>query len=361
MKILHITPHLGGGVGKVLSELVKRSKTVLSDIEYNIEHTIVCLDKPEKQQFINIINSVGNKVIIEPTENELVELIKNSDIVQLEFWNHPILFKYICTIEIPKIRLLVWYHNNGLYNPIMPKKLLLEAHMVLYTSSCSYQNVSNTGYVFSSGGFKEFPKQKNKNYKSISVGYVGGTNFSKLHPDYAEYINEVDIPNFKVKIIGDLYNKEILEKQSTKFEFKGFIPNLVDELKSINILAYLLNPYHYGTTENSLLQAMSMGVVPIVLDNKCEIQIVIDNYTGFIIHNKKEFAEKIKFLANNSNKLEELGNNASDYVRNKFTIENTEFELKYNYYRLMNKEKRKIDFKKIFGNNPEEWFLSCQT
>jgi hypothetical protein len=213
----------------------------------------------------------------------------------------------------------------------------------------------------SSGGFKEFPKQKNKNYKSISVGYVGGTNFSKLHPDYAEYINEVDIPNFKVKIIGDLYNKEILEKQSTKFEFKGFIPNLVDELKSINILAYLLNPYHYGTTENSLLQAMSMGVVPIVLDNKCEIQIVIDNYTGFIIHNKKEFAEKIKFLANNSNKLEELGNNASDYVRNKFTIENTEFELKYNYYRLMNKEKRKIDFKKIFGNNPEEWFLSCQT
>lgn len=353
LKVLHITPHLGGGVGETLSGIIEYS--ILNNSCIN--HTVVCLDKLEKAQSFNKIIECGTEVIIQPSISELENKMKEFDIVELEFWNHPIIFKYLCTMKIPKIRLLVWYHNNGLYNPILPTKLMSEAHLILYTSSCSYQSINNTGYVFSCGGFKRFPEQYNKDYNKVCAGYIGGTNFSKLNPDYAEYVNEA---NIKVKMIGDSYNKEILENQTDKLEFKGYVENFVHELKTINVLAYLLNPYHYGTAENSLLQAMSMGIVSIVLDNKCETQIVINNYNGFVVHNKEEFSEKIKELSNNKTLFKKLGKNASDYVRRKFTIENTEFELNCNYYKLMNKEKREITFRNIFGNTPDEWFLSCQ-
>ncbi|WDC83278.1 hypothetical protein PL321_10865 [Caloramator sp. mosi_1] len=46
LKILHITPHMGGGVGKVISELITLSKE-------NISHKIVLLEKPEKINKIN--------------------------------------------------------------------------------------------------------------------------------------------------------------------------------------------------------------------------------------------------------------------------------------------------------------------
>ena len=377
-QILHITPHLGGGIGKVLYELVEQS--IKSHSEF--EHMIVCLDKPEKRQFVDKINEHGNKVIECPTVDQLKFLMEKSDIIQLEYINNPVIFKYLCRMDIPPIRLLVWSHNNGLYNPIIPLKLTLDSHKFIFTSPCSfkkqyktetkwiYNNDGSTkwgefeegflGWIFSSGGFEEFPYVE-RNYKNISVGYFGSTNFSKMHPNYADYVNEVDIPDFKVKIIGDLHNKEILEKQSNRFEFTGFVTDVVEELKSINVLAYILNPEHYGTTENALLESMSMGIIPIVLENPAEDCIIGDFYSGIKIRNKRDFKNVIRFLYENPRVCKWLGTCASESVRNIFSIENTSLALNNSYEQLMKMEKRKIDFKSIFGDTPDQWFLSCQS
>ena len=81
---------------------------------------------------------------------------------------------------------------------------------------------------------------------------------------------------FKVRLIGDLLNREILEKQSDApvgagmLDFRGYTTDVASELRAINVMAYLLNPQHYGTAENALLEAMTMGIVPVVLDNPAE-------------------------------------------------------------------------------------------
>jgi glycosyltransferase involved in cell wall biosynthesis len=369
MKILHITPHLGGGMGKFLSGIIKQAKICdISDISDN-EHIIVCLDKPEKMQHINKIRQYDGKVIECPTKNELEDLMKKSDIVQLEYINNPIIFKYLCMMDIPPIRIVVLSHNNGIFNPIIPKEFIENSHKFIITSPCSWETLSNTynhnediGCIYSSGGFEEFPFPViyRKIDEKMSVGYFGSTIFSKMHPYYADYINEIDIPNFKVKIIGDLHNKEILEKQSYRFEFKGFVPDIYSELKSINVLAYILNPEHYGTTENALIESMSIGIVPIVLSNLPEMSIVENNVTGFIVNSSIEFAEIIEYLNNNSDEIIRLGLNAMKSTREKFSIEKTESNLNNYYIKALLMEKRKIDFKQIFGYTPDQWFLSCQ-
>lgn len=370
IKVLHITAHLGGGVGKALSGLVSQAVTSCSEVR----HIIVCLEENKKTQFIDKIHECGGEVIVCPSTHRLEMLMKDSDIVQLEWWNHPITIKYLCSTYIPHIRLLVWSHNSGLHIQIVPKKLILASHIFLFTSQCSFENKDiinlipefgdKLGVVSSSGGFQGFPEPRDRTNENISVGYFGSLNFAKLHPRYIDYITAADIP--KVKIIGDLYNQDTLNKQcdiadkTGMLEFTGYVPDIVHELDSINVLAYILNPEHYGTTESSLLETMAMGIVPIVLDNPAERCIVDNHNTGLIVHSPDEFAKAIRWLSDNPIERQKLGIQAAKSVRERFSVEKTGISLNKYYQKILSMKKRKIDFIEIFGNNPAEWFLSCQ-
>lgn len=372
MQVLHITAHLGGGVGKALSGLVAQESISGS----GVKHLIVCLEEPEKSQFVDRVRRYGGEVIVRPSMDRLEKLMEDSDIVQLEWWNHPATIKYLCSMSIPPIRLLTWCHVSGLHTPIIPKQLILASHIFLFTSQCSFESKEvmslipefgdRLGVVSSSGGFIGLPEPRKRANESISTGYFGSLNFAKLHPRYIEYLAAVEIPGFKVKIIGDLCNKDVLNQQcdalgkAGMLEFTGFVPDVVSELDSINVLAYLLNPEHYGTTENALLEAMAMGIVPIVLDNPAERQIIDDYHTGLIVHSPDEFAEAIQWLSENPDERQRLGSQAAKSVRDRFSAEKMEASLNTYYRKILSMEKRKIVFSEIFGTDPSEWFLSCQ-
>ncbi len=368
-QILHLTAHLGGGVGKVLLNLQEQAKKS----KLGFEHIIVCLEEPKS----NIIKIKDNdNIIISPPRYRLERMLKRADIVQLEWWNHPILLKTLCTLDIPPIRLLTWCHNNGLYNPLIPKQLIINSHTTLFTSDASYNDEEinylipvledRMGVVYSSGGFNNLPESINNSPDKLSVGYLGSTNFSKINFNYVDFISKVNIPDFKVKMIGDVQNKDILIQHCKNvdkpnlLEFTGYVPDITEELKKINVLAYILNPQHYGTTENSLLEAMAMGIVPIVLNNLPE-QCIISNYeTGIIVSNPEEFSEAIQYLFDNPIERQIMANQAKKYVRECFSIEKTEKHLNEYYWKVLSMKKKTIDFKKIFGNTPDQWFLSSQ-
>jgi glycosyltransferase involved in cell wall biosynthesis len=372
MQVLHITAHLGGGVGKALSGLAMQASISGS----GIKHLIVCLEEPEKSQFVDRIREYGIEVIVCPSMHMLEKLMADSDIVQLEWWNHPATIKYLCSMSIPSIRLLTWCHVSGLHTPIIPRQLILASHIFLFTSRCSFEAKEvwslipelgdRLGVVSSNGGFQGLPEPRKRVNETISTGYFGSLNFAKLHPRYIDYLAAVKIPGFKVKIIGDLCNKDVLNQQCDAqgkggiLEFTGFVPDIASELDSINVLAYLLNPDHYGTTENALLEAMAMGIVPIVLDNPAECQIVDDHNTGLIVHTPDEFAKAIQWLSENPDERQRLGIQAAESVREKFSVEKTEATLNTYYRKILFMEKRKIAFSEIFGTDPAEWFLSCQ-
>jgi len=356
MKILHITPHLGGGIGKVLSELVKQSiKTNdVNHIEHHIEHQIMCLEQPEKLQFIEEINKYGKKVIICPSIQEQIYLINDADIVQLElFDSHGInkgksqSIKYLHDSNSPlnnlPIRFIIWYHNNGLYDKFLPYELVEKSHKFLFTSQCSFENKrlitkfeskineSNLNTVFASGGFNNIPFTEVLYDSSARFCCFKQLNPAKLHPDIDSYLKCLH-SNYKIKI------------------FENFVPDIIEELKSTNVVIYLLNPKHFGCSENLLLECMAMGIIPIVFNNPAERYIVENGKTGFIVNDITEFKNVICFLYKNMSERYKIGLNAAKSVRERFSVKKTEDGLNHHYNELMQINKEKIDFSLIQFN-----------
>jgi len=368
--IVHITPHLGGGVGKALSTLVAAQKGS------GFAHTFLLLEQPRKKQFLDALAGLGARIEFLSRDNLVWELLSAADIVQLEWWNHPATFEFLCRNELPPMRLLVWSHVSGLHTPIIPRGLLEAAHRFVFTSPCSFQAPVVAGLdekcrarlgVVSSGVGLAAPRPRRlRSDNLLRAGYIGSLNFSKLHPNYVKYLAAVDMPNFKVTIWGDPQNRDVLLEQCCQagkpemMEFAGYTTDVADELAALDIFVYLLNPYHYGTAENALLEAMSAGVVPIVLANPAERVIVRNGETGYVVDTVLSFAETIQYLYENPAERVRIGTNAARWVAARFAPENMGQGMGEEYSRIGSAAKRRVEFQKIFGRNPSDWFLSFQ-
>jgi glycosyltransferase involved in cell wall biosynthesis len=369
-KVLHILPHLGGGVGKALWSLCEGATHSC------YKHSFLLLEEPNKKQFINKINDLGCDVHITPDINMVDKLILDADIIQLEWWNHPVIFKFFCERNLPEMRLIAWCHVSGLYTPIIPINLVKASQYFLFTSEASYhaENISSLdekylsklGVVSSGIGFS----QKNKKIvgvnKDLNFGYMGSLNFSKIHPQFVNYLSKIPIKNFKLKIWGDIFYKEALISQCHDIgypdliEFNGYTTEPDKILSDLDVFVYLLNPNHYGTAENVLLEAMSLGVVPIVWNNPAERAIVEQGETGLIVGNLTEFISAVEYLVNHPDDRKRMSINASKQIAEKYSPIIMSQSMSCFYEQLMSHIKLTIDFKSIFGNDPYEWFMACQ-
>ena len=320
--------------------------------------------------------STYSKNIKAKNKKTINKLIKSADIIQLEWWNHPAIFQFLCTHNFPKIRLLVWCHVSGLYTPIIPIKLISSSSRFLFTSACSYKSddiisLNETdklklGVVSSGTGFTPEKPKVFKSKVQLNYGYMGSLNTSKLHPRFIDYLSGVSISNFKVGIWGDDFYKDDMVFQCEEvgnpnlIKFNGYTTSPASTLLSLDIFIYLLNPNHYGTAENVLLEAMSLGVIPIVLNNPAEIEIVKNRETGLIVSSKNEFVEAINWLENNPDERKRISINASKIVAEKYTLETMFQSMKSFYDQNMSLPKSTVNFNNVLGSEPYEWYMACQ-
>ena len=368
IKVLHITAHLGGGVGRVIANVALFRKVIHSDIE----DIIVCLEPPHKEQVIATLRSAGIVVEIAPSTEELDQLIKAADIVQLEWWNHPLLAQLLSSREHIFTRLVIWSHTSGLHYPAIPESFIALPHTFLFTTpvSLSLYDLSTTntvGVVHSSGGFNDVPAcQREFSKRPLKYGYTGTIKPVKLHPHISDFIAAVNVPGFAVEFYGDPGPHPAMDtklKNNTalagRIHLRGFTDHLYKVLQNMDVFVYILNPTHYGTTENGLLEAMACGVVPVVLNNPIESSIVKNGETGIVVDSPADFALAIKRLHDNPQLRQRMSEAASDDVRSRFSIDVTNRQLREHYQQLLNTPKRRFDFRNIFGITPWEWFSSC--
>jgi glycosyltransferase involved in cell wall biosynthesis len=369
IRVLHLTAHLGGGVGRALSALCVAAAAA----GRATRHDFVTLEAPEKRAFAERITGLGGAVHVQPSAARLAELLAAADVVQLEYWNHPATLAALCSLpEGLRMRLVVWSHVSGLHSPVVPAALVAAAHRFIFTSPCSpgaSDRHPSVDVVASSGGFDHLPETRPREPvpgRPLRMGYAGTLSFSKLHPQYAELVAASVPRGAPVRLIGDEASREALEARARAvgrpdlFEFRGYREDVASELGALDVLLYFLNPRHYGTTENALLEAMALGVVPIVLDNPVERLIVRHGETGFVSRTGADVAACVARLATEPELLPRLGAAAAADVRSRFDPARTEAQLDRHYREVMALPPRHVPFRDVFGDTPAEWFRRTQ-
>jgi glycosyltransferase involved in cell wall biosynthesis len=284
MKILHIAVHIGGGVGTVLKNWIKK--------DFENEHTILLLNHNYYDNDYNIkYKNMRNKY------DDINILVSKADIVIIHFWNHPYLFEFLINSKMPANRLCIWSHISGLYSPYnFTKDLINYPDKFLFSSPVSGEN-----FIWTTGGIEKYiHKEKVLDKSKFVVGYIGTLDYSKLHPKFVDICKGIHqkIPNVKFIICGTGGDEEKIKNRiaihgiDEIFEFKGFINNNIEDIiTTFDVFGYPLNEKHFGTCEQVLGETMACGVEPVVLNNPSE-KYIVEGY-GRVSNNIKDYINNI--------------------------------------------------------------------
>ncbi len=332
-KILHITPHLGGGVGRVLLNYISKVKNCSS-----FEHKVTCLDyandnaiEAAKNVSFFLIDNMVNK------KQELLNMVTEADIVLIHWWNHPLLYDFLVRTELPPCRVIIWSHISGLHPPyIFTDKILNYPDLFVFTTPVSYeakevQILSDEQkkflrVVWSTGGVEHVKSVILQAHSGFNVGYIGTVDYCKIHPDFLNICNRVNIPKIKFIVCGGASEKEIMEEAEgfgigEKFNFTGLISDITEYLSIFDIFGYPLASYHYGTCDQVLAESMAAGIVPVVLSNMMESYMVKDGKTGIVAKDENEYIEALQTLYFDEDLRYSLSRNAKDYALKAFSLD----------------------------------------
>ncbi|MFA6145609.1 MAG: glycosyltransferase family 4 protein [Sulfurimonas sp.] len=330
--ILHISPHLGGGVGTVLLNYLSKVK------HYScFEHRILCLDSIND----NAKSALEKEAIVykQNVNNDtlLANEIAMADIVVIHWWNHPLLYELLVKKEFPASRVIIWSHISGFSAPsIFVSPLFDYADKFVFTTPLSYEsevvkglsdnNLSKLSSIWSTGGLERFRDVEPLPHKGFIVGYIGTVDYAKMHRSFLDMSASIDIEDIHFVVCGGECEKEIVveaieKKWADRFNFTGKVPNVGEYLSTFDVFGYPLNPQHYGTCDQTLAEAMACGVVPVVFDNGMESYMVKDGTTGLVVKNGVEYKDAIEKLHKDPQLRIRLSRNAQKEAFQRFSLE----------------------------------------
>ena len=222
------------------------------------------------------------------------------------------------------------------------------------SSACGLENLPNIRSHHDSGS------------GLMKAAYAGTLNFSKLHPRFGEWVGESQKALCQLDIYGDRINQDIIlsslyaSEANFVTKFHGFIDNLFDRLTYSDVFIYLLNPLHYGTAENVLVEAMAAGLLPVVLDNAAERAIVESGQSGIVLSDISQLPSELIRLSQDKKLSKYLSLNAKNYARSRFTTHKMRYRFDKQYQKLMESESKSIDFSAFGRLSPREQFLMTQ-
>jgi Glycosyl transferases group 1 len=366
MKILHVTPHLGGGVGKAHAAL----SAVLPEV---VEQTFVLLEPPHDRRHLEAIEATGARVVVANDLGEVAALARQADIVQFEFWNHPRLFECLARCDFSAMRSVFWSHISGLFRPLIQPGLVQEAGRFVFTTEASLsmpvlaalrEAAPGKMAVINSGfGFTDAPS-RNANSKKPTIAYLGTTDFIKMHPGFFDAIDRLAGVEVQASVWGVADEAAVTRARALqhpeRVRFCGETARPAAALAAADIFFYPLQPDHYGTSENALIEAMSLGVVPIVLNNPAERAIIRDGETGFIAFSIADCVSLLYLLLQQPNVRAKASRAAMRYVAENLTPAQSAMDFMILWLGLIAEAPKKCDFRSVIGESPADWFLATQ-
>jgi hypothetical protein len=149
-------------------------------------------------------------------------------------------------------------------------------------------------------------------------------------------------------------------RHPARIEFMGPTPDPAAALANADIFFYPLQRQHHGTAENALVEAMSLGLAPLVLDNPAEKAIVQDGFTGFVASSIEEIGSLLDMLLLLPDVREKISRNAIHAMAETRTPAISAQEFMILWLAMLAEPARFCDFASAIGSTPAEWFLSTQ-
>lgn len=369
MNILHITAHLGGGAGKAISGIAVQGQRQFPD-----RHRVLLLQEPEKSGYVQACREGGVETLAWTGGYEALDW---ADAVVVSWWNHPCMARFLYEMPPLSAPLVLWSHVNGCHYPCLPFCFADAFDGILFTSPYALENPAWTEAerarigkraqtVYGMGAFYPevlTPKADYKNRDHFTVGYVGTLNYGKLHPEFTAYCQEVckSVPSARFVMAGDRDRQ--LERDveraglAARFSFPGFVADVPALMRSFDLFGYLLNPAHYGTTENVLLEAMACGVPVAALRQNVERYIIPED-AGCLVETPRQYGEAVKALRGDPAGREAMGRRGRRYVQENFCAETNTAVFRSACAAAAGRrgEARRFSF---MGETPWEWFLFC--
>jgi hypothetical protein len=202
--------------------------------------------------------------------------------------------------------------------------------------------------------------------KSPVITYLGTVDFVKMNPLFFEAIDRLNGASVHASVWGkfDPQGSVAMRAQSMRHPDRvalcGETADPAAALAEADIFFYPLQPGHYGTAENALIEAMSLGLVPVVLDNPAEAAIVRDGETGFIAHSLDECISLLQMLLLLPDLREKTSRNANRNVAETRTPEASARDFMILWMGLLAEPVRHSDFRTLIGDCPADWFLATQ-
>ncbi len=148
---------------------------------------------------------------------------------------------------------------------------------------------------------------------------------------------------------GDLYSENLKKQASERILFLGFVRgSLLQELLS-NAYLYVL-PSEIEGLSTGLLEAMSYGNCVMVSNIDENLEAVGDNGFTFQSRDEESLREKLQYLIDHEEIIDEYRVQARQYVQNKYNWDEVTDQYEALYYSLLN-DKKAIGIAETRSNN----------
>jgi glycosyltransferase involved in cell wall biosynthesis len=273
-------------------------------------------------------------VLQSPDRSTLLAHIAEADIVQIHYFNSPILYEFLAS-PLPPCRALVWCHVGGataaqaLTRDVVEwaDRLVVSAPITLSIPCVKNLIASGTTPRVIIGGadFSRLRGIESKPHRGFNVGYIGTLDPVKIHPGFVAMCAEIDVPD--VRFVVCSAPSRVIESQARsmgiidRFEFRGYTDDISSVLEVLDVFGYPLCADNYSSSDQTVQEAMYAGVPCVVFPHGGVPDMIAHDNTGLIVDSPAAYANAIRYLAENPDQRGRLGRNARAYAQAQFGAE----------------------------------------